>query len=154
MARQKASVKKVDQALRDQQMLAFRLQGLTYDQIGKKLKITAQAANKRVLALMVKMASEISEEADKVRELELMRLDRLMLNQWDAADTGDFKAVEVILKIMDRRAKLLGIDAPTKTAQTDTQGNDLNAAYENMSEAERIKRIEELTKKLGQSSAK
>jgi len=47
-----------------------------------------------------------------LRALELLRLDELLNALWDTAIAGDLKAVDRVLKVMERRAKLLGLDAP------------------------------------------
>ena len=49
-----------------------------------------------------------------MRELELRRLDKLLDAQWDKALNGDLGAVQAVLRIMDRRATYLGLDAPVK----------------------------------------
>jgi len=40
---------------------------------------------------------------------------------------GDVRSLDLVLKCVERRCKLLGLDAPQKVAQTDTAGNDLTA---------------------------
>jgi hypothetical protein len=52
-------------------------------------------------------------KAERVRELELERWDRLILGLWPKARAGDEKAVRAVVAVMERRAKLLGLDAPT-----------------------------------------
>ena len=53
-----------------------------------------------------------------VLALELERLDALTLAAWPRARAGDDRAIRVVLRIMQRRAKLLGLDAPLKSATT------------------------------------
>ncbi len=53
---------------------------------------------------------EMREGAHDILELELKRLDELMFALWDRAIQGEFKAVDRVLKIMERRAKILGLD--------------------------------------------
>ena len=50
--------------------------------------------------------------ADEVRELDLQRLDALLAGVWAKAIAGDLQAINAVLRIMERRAKLLGLDAP------------------------------------------
>jgi len=47
-------------------------------------------------------------------DLELARLDQLLVAMWPKAMQGSGWAVERCLSIMERRARLLGLDAPTK----------------------------------------
>jgi hypothetical protein len=51
---------------------------------------------------------------NELREQELDRLDRLQRNVWAQALNGDLQAVQVALRIIDRRAKLLGLDTPVR----------------------------------------
>jgi hypothetical protein len=62
----------------------------------------------------------LQEPAEAVRELEAMRLDALLQALWGKALDGDVLVIDRVLKIMDRRARLLGLDAPTKTQQENT----------------------------------
>jgi len=54
------------------------------------------------------------EEKQHVRNLELARLDDMTLATFNQAKAGDLKAVETMLKIMERRSKFLGLDAPSR----------------------------------------
>jgi hypothetical protein len=74
---------------------------------------------------MARARETVAEKAEQIRELELKRLDRFQRSLQPAANKGDAKAVLAILKVMERRAKLLGLDAPTKQANTDSEGRDV-----------------------------
>lgn len=92
--------------------LELRKRGLTYSQIAAQTGYkSAQAAHK---AVMTALQRTTQEPADEVRKLELERLDALLSGVWYAAINGDDKAVNNALRIMERRAKLLGLDAPVK----------------------------------------
>jgi len=58
-----------------------------------------------------KIRKVCSEEAELVREIELQRLDELWRVANTAALKGDLKAIDRCLRIQERRAKLLGLDA-------------------------------------------
>ena len=92
--------------------LELRKRGLSYRQIAAQTGYkSAQAAHK---AVMTALQRTTQEPADEVRKLELERLDALLFGVWEAAINGDDKAVNNALRIMERRAKLLGLDAPVK----------------------------------------
>jgi hypothetical protein len=57
----------------------------------------------------------VREPAEEVLRIELARLDEMHAGCWEAARSGDVQALDRALKIQDRRAKYLGLDAPTKT---------------------------------------
>jgi hypothetical protein len=53
----------------------------------------------------------LDEPADEVRKQELDRIDRLQVAVWNRALKGDDKAINTVLRLMERRARLLGLDA-------------------------------------------
>lgn len=50
---------------------------------------------------------------DEMRQIELQRLDRVFLVAWRQALGGDLQAIDRVLKIQERRAKLYGLDINT-----------------------------------------
>ena len=63
------------------------------------------------------MAAAVKEPTDVVRELELSRLDQLYhagLKRAITEGPGQPRAMEVLLKVMERRAALEGLDAPRR----------------------------------------
>jgi len=46
------------------------------------------------------------------RDMELERLDRLQAGVWAKAISGDVRALDSVLRIIDRRSRILGLDAP------------------------------------------
>jgi DNA-binding Lrp family transcriptional regulator len=128
------------------QCFQLRLAGASFADIGKKLGISAQAAHQHVTKYLQETAAKTAEIAEDVRTLEVQRCDRLLLGLWPAASKGNPQAVEKALKVMERRAKLLGLDAPTKVAPTNPDGTE---AFRPMSDAELDARIRELAEKVG-----
>lgn len=68
-------------------------------------------------AIRAALKKTLQEPADDLRVLELDRLDVLLTGLWPKAINGDAPAVDRVLKIMERRASLLGLDAPRKVEQ-------------------------------------
>jgi len=62
----------------------------------------------------------LQEPADEVRTLEVERLDSLLNGLWQRRHVPEI--TDRILRIMERRAKLLGLDAPTRTELTGKDG--------------------------------
>jgi hypothetical protein len=59
-----------------------------------------------------------SEAAHRLVALEMLRLDDMTKGLYVAARKGEPPAVNSMLNVMDRRAKLAGLDAPTRTDAT------------------------------------
>jgi hypothetical protein len=74
------------------------------------------------------------EAASDLREMELRRLDDLFLSIYKKARDGDYAAIDRCLKIMERRAKIAGLDAPEKT-QSDVR-QIIKVVYEDVQYAE------------------
>jgi len=94
--------------------LDLRKKGFTYTQISEKLQCARSTACRYVLSELENLADQCREEAGQVRDLELQRLDELYLVAWKAISEGSETAIDRCLRIMERRAKLLGLDAAEK----------------------------------------
>jgi hypothetical protein len=83
------------------------------------------------------MTRVIAPSIEEHRELELDRLDILQRTYWQPAVNGNLRAADYVLRVIDKRAKLLGLDAPLKVqAEVVTyDGSDLDA------EVERVARL-------------
>jgi transposase-like protein len=90
----------------------MRLAGLSYEQIGKTLDVSAST----VFRWVEKILEERREEPRKaIITMELARLDAYHAElslRWQ--QTKDTKVMALMLSVQDRRAKLLGLDAPTR----------------------------------------
>lgn len=95
--------------------IALRLAGLEYQAIADRLGYASrQAARVDVERALQANLAEESRQADLLRQVELQRLDRLQAAAWPAAAGGDLRAIDTVLKVIDRRCKLLGLDAPIR----------------------------------------
>lgn len=118
------SARRIAAAERRRQAVELRRTGASYAQIGTALGITRGRAHKAVMEALEEVAQETRDETERLKALELERLDRLQYGIWRAAQNGNLGAVDRALKIMARRAALLGLDAPQKHAATDPTGNE------------------------------
>jgi len=92
---------------------AFRLraEGWTYAEIAGQLGYQNPSSARKALLRALDSLLPI-EEANEIRRLESARLDALHAKLWSSAMDGDMTAIAGVLRIMERRAKLLGLDAP------------------------------------------
>jgi hypothetical protein len=99
---------KEERAYRAYQM---RLGGEAWPDIASSLNYTSPVTAKREVDLLITKAMNVATDDRKreVVEMELDRLDALQNAVWGMALTGDFKAVETTLKIMQHRARLLAL---------------------------------------------
>ena len=90
------------------------LAGSSYREIAHVLSVSLGTIAKDAAAVAAMFDDDTAETAVKYKTLELKRLDRLWLSHWKKALAGDVQATGQLLRIMERRAKLLGLDAPAK----------------------------------------
>lgn len=91
------------------------------DEVGYASRGAAHAAFSEALREMVR------EPVRELVELELARLDTLFLAMWELAKQGDFQATDRAIRIMERRAKLLGLDAPERVEVEESDRLKLSA---------------------------
>lgn len=109
-------------AERAKQAVSLRIAGATFAQIGERLGVSTQAAHKMVVKHLEETRRLTAESAEQLRDMELKRLDAMQAALWPDAMRGDEQKVDRVVRIMARRAKLLGLDAPDKIAPTDPTG--------------------------------
>ena len=99
---------------KERQVVQYRQGGATFDAIAKKLGYAdesgARVAFKRA---MERMRDDVLN--NEMRELHRQRLETALMAIWPDVVKGDLEAIKVMLKILERDAKLYGIDAPVKT---------------------------------------
>ena len=89
--------------------VALRRGGATFKDIGDQLDISEATAFRWVSNALARIPAE---DVAMLRRAEGERLDRLQRAVWGQALKGDIRSVETALRIVDRRIKLYGLDAP------------------------------------------
>jgi hypothetical protein len=104
-------------------VLELRIQGLSERAIAEQLveeKVIAKIGRDKVSQLLMEALDQINiPEADKLKRMELERLDNIINGHYKNATEGDVGATHAVLACIDRRNRLLGIGQETKvTSQT------------------------------------
>jgi DNA-binding CsgD family transcriptional regulator len=107
---------------REAQALELRKAGATYAMIAERLEMSESGARKAVTRVLQRLIGTATESAEEVRRLELERLDAMLLAIAPQVRGGNLGAIDRALRIMERRAKMLGTDAPSKVAPTTPDG--------------------------------
>jgi len=111
------------------QVMNLRISGWSMPEISNFLGISTQEVYTIVLQQLQEWTNLTREMTEEMRTLELERLDALLKYLWPKVQVGSPKAIEVALKITERRAKLSGLDAPEKTqVQVESTVHQLNHA--------------------------
>lgn len=96
----------------------LRLSGHSIRAIAEQLGVSRQTVQNRLDA---ECAAQVTPGAEAVRKMELDRLDKWMLALETRILDGDTNAIATAIKVADRRAKYLGLDAPTQIDAQVTQ---------------------------------
>ncbi|MFD5899154.1 hypothetical protein [Streptomyces sp. NPDC060366] len=136
MAHSKAELAEV--AKRRAELIRLRRQGIRFeDERIQSLGYTSrQSASKDFIRALEERRDDQAAEASIYRQEENERLDALLEAIWprateptpvykDGEEVGaeiDLKAVDTVLKLMDRRAKLMGLDMPQRTELSGPDG--------------------------------
>lgn len=91
--------------------IAMRLAGADWDTVASQLGYSGRdAACKDVTRAMEAGLAKQTHNAGLLRHQELLRLDRLQRGLWTRAVAGDHKCADTVLRIIQTRVKLLGLD--------------------------------------------
>jgi len=103
---------RIAQAEKEARIIELRRTGATWELIAKATGYAnASGAHKAYQKALGKI---VAPKIEELRVTEVDRLDRLQFAIWDRAKEGDIKAIDAVLRILDRRTRILGLDAPTK----------------------------------------
>ena len=97
---------------RQLQALELRKAGVSYAVIAERLCYRSGSGAHAAVGAALKKT--LQEPADELRVLELERLDNMLLAIASQVKAGHLGAIDRALRIQERRAKLLGLDAAAK----------------------------------------
>ena len=110
---------------KEREIVELRTEGYVWREIAQQVGMSTAGVYKAYNRAMTRVIAPSIEEH---RELELDRLDILQRTYWQPAVNGNLRAADYVLRVIDKRAKLLGLDAPLKVqAEVVTyDGSDLD----------------------------
>lgn len=155
-----------DQVMRDQASIAeMYLKGFKMFEIADTRGLSMNQVKYDLREVRKRWRQSSVRDFDAHREEQLARLDLMeasLWREWERScgnpeakkskksdlppQTGDPRYMTVMLNIIERRSKLLGLDAPTKLAPTNPDGDE---PYKQIAPDEIDARIHELLAKLG-----
>ncbi|MCA1223467.1 hypothetical protein [Streptomyces sp. 8L] len=139
-----SKAEKCDVAERRTKLIRLRRAGHDFDYIAKELGYSCRgSASKDLIRALKERRDEQDAEVSVYRQEENERLDALLEAAWPRATEKqpvldkdgevvaheiDLRAVETVLKLMDRRAKLNGYDMPVKSEVSGPDGGGIPLA--------------------------
>lgn len=128
-----------DNRARQIEALNLRRAGLTYREIAERVGYSSDAVACRAVQGLLKRTS--AESVEELRATENDRLDRLQIAVWADAMLGNERAVLSVLRILERRAKLNGLDAPVRQELTGANGGAIRTEDVGLTDAERMEKL-------------
>ena len=146
--------KQAETAGRRADLIRLRRAGRSFDSIAAELGYASrQAASKDFIRPLEQRRDEQAAEVSVYRQEENERLDALLEAAWPRAtqpspvlnkdgdvvgEQLDMRAVDTVLRLMDRRAKLNGLDTPVRTEVTGAGGGPLQMGRATAAEREAL----------------
>jgi len=124
----------------------MRKRGATYREIAQELQADVHTIHGDIQAELASLRETAVAEATQLRALELERLDGMTSGLWPHVRAGSPPAVTAAVKVSERRARLLGLDAPV-ASRTEVSGSlsvDAQARYKAEAEELRCLDLDEL----------
>src|SRR5262245_9869714 len=115
---------------------SLRVEGKTLREIADAVGISVPRVHGILKEEMERLAQAATEDAAAYRELTLARLEAPFAALWPQAQAGHVPSVNAAVSILDRQAKLLGLDAPAR--------QETKLTVERMTDAELIAEAERL----------
>lgn len=110
-----SDAQRLSTADRRAQCLALRLAGAKWDEIAERLQYSGKAAACKDFSRALEQArGTIALNVAEMTEVELLRLDRVQAGSWKRALNGDPKSADIVLKVHDRRVRLLDLTGAQK----------------------------------------
>jgi uncharacterized protein YerC len=125
----KKTLNEVEMLQRESEIVDLRTEGYVWREIGRRVNMsTAGAAKAYERALKRILAPSLETH----RAVELDRLDILQQAYWIPAISGNLRAADFVLRVIDKRSVILGLNAAIKiqTEVVTYDGSDLDAEVE------------------------
>lgn len=120
--------RRIEAHQRQLKALELRLAGVIYEQIAAELGYAGRSGAYKAVESGLKLT--MREPAESLRRLSAERLDRATLAIWRRVSSGDLHAIDVLLRLEARRAKLLGLDAPQQVEHAGPGGGPITLSVE------------------------
>lgn len=120
--------------------LQLRKEGYNYDEIAVRLGYSTRSGAFRAVKRALKYT--LKEPADDLRKLEISRIEELEKTLWPSATSGGLGAIDRLVKLMERKHKLLGLEAPQR----------LEVDYGKMTHAQLVEYVQGLLAEVGSGS--
>jgi len=123
------TLNEVELLQRESEIVELRTEGYVWREIAQRVNMSTAGVAKAYDRALERI---IAPAVEQHRTTELDRLDILQRVYWQPAINGNLRAADFVLRVIEKRAKLLGLDAAIKiqTEVVTYDGSDLDAEVE------------------------
>lgn len=105
------------------EVMALRIGGASMAEIGQVLNLAKSTVHSHIKRALDELAKADLHTTARYRQLNLQRLDKLLVSIWAEATNGkNVRATREARNLVTAQSKLLGLEAPVKIAHTDPTG--------------------------------
>lgn len=125
--------KKEAARIREVRALELRMAGATFAAIAQALGYSHRKnAQRAVERAMRREQAAIAPDREAFVQMHLMRTERLIQAHWRRATGGDPAATETIRRLLERQARLMGLDKPVRFEVTDAMDAEIEGLLAEM----------------------
>lgn len=107
------------------QVMELKKAGWSNRQIAVKFGMKPNTIKKWISDELRYLREKCSESLMEMIEIQSMQYDEVLRSFWeDAIEHRNYRAADIILRVWERKAKLLGLDAPEKQVRVDLVSTD------------------------------
>ena len=114
------SVQTLRQVDRRYKVVEMRRHGWSMQEIADTLKCTAKTVSEDLKEILNHTMTELNENTDEMRQMEIERYDALLKFYQPLAEAGNLAAAGLVLSISASRRKLCALDKPEEKNQQET----------------------------------
>lgn len=100
--------------MREQRTVEMRIGGSNYREIGEAIGVTDEAARQMAIRVLQRLEMVANESGEELRRLDTERIDRMIQGLWQKACLGNVQAVDRVIRLMERKARLWGYEMPVR----------------------------------------
>lgn len=119
--------------IREVRALELRMAGATFAAIAQTLGYSdRRSAHRAVERAMAAEVDAIAPDREAFTRMHVMRTERLIRAHWTKAVAGDAQSTETIRRLLERQARLLGLDKPVRFEVTDAMDAEIEGLLAEM----------------------
>jgi hypothetical protein len=134
--------KTVAAAEKRRQAVELRKAGATFEEIAQAVGYGSKGAAYR--AVETELRNAVREPVRELIELETARLDLMLRALWPSVARGQLGAIDRALRVAERRARLLGLDAAQAVTVSGPDGGPVEVDVTGMTPEEKRAQLEQL----------